>query len=363
MELRLDIPGVSGDTEKDIKNLNNYVFQLTEQLRYLLNNLDVTNFNDLGLMRYENGRLQIYSDKLTAAVHEMEWKLNDPETGMGAMIVASAQALRVEFSETYLKTDEFQSKFDLSAKGLKLENYLTKEEAGETYVASSTFDVTEGRVSGIVENIGEDGTVTAASIAAKLQGEETLIQMIASKVDVSGFVSTSVFEQTADKVSAIVTAIGDEDEKVTVASIAARIKDDKSLIELIAGEVDVDGVTKFTNISEGENQTIIDGAMIRSEGEWSFQYTEIDGGKIKLGDMGSISVADQGFVRMVAGNLRLDSDGDIVIAAHSASNGAVYIYPCSQYASGESRYGWRFKPKTIDHWDPTVGGWVTVVQG
>ncbi len=39
------MPEATGDTEKDLKNLRDYVYQLSEQLRYVLNNLDAENFN------------------------------------------------------------------------------------------------------------------------------------------------------------------------------------------------------------------------------------------------------------------------------------------------------------------------------
>jgi hypothetical protein len=61
LELEVTAAKLTGDPAKDIKSLSNHVFMLEEKLRYTLRNLDVTNFNDLGLARYENGRLQVYT--------------------------------------------------------------------------------------------------------------------------------------------------------------------------------------------------------------------------------------------------------------------------------------------------------------
>ena len=72
MDLKTTMGSLSGNTSQDLKMLYNYVFQLTEEMRYLMNNLDVTNFNDLGLARYENGRLQVYSEVVEVRANKVE---------------------------------------------------------------------------------------------------------------------------------------------------------------------------------------------------------------------------------------------------------------------------------------------------
>lgn len=43
------LPSLTGDQEKDVKDLHNYVYSLQEALRYTLANLGEDNFNDVEL--------------------------------------------------------------------------------------------------------------------------------------------------------------------------------------------------------------------------------------------------------------------------------------------------------------------------
>lgn len=370
VEWKSRIPALSGNEQIDMRRVLDYTLQLSEEMRYHLNNLDLSNFNSAEWAQYTDGMLEISAEQLAIAVGKLEIKINDTGKGLENRLNLSVEGMKQEISQYLTDTDGTISE--------KLNTWQNTVDGMSQTISQKVTDIDgtmaeklntwQNTVDGMSQTISQKVTDVDNTMVEKLNIWQQTVNGYKQQITETfkgyegTYVKSTDIEIMAGQVSTIVSELG-EDGEVTVASIAAKIAEDESLIELIAGEVDIDGVTKFTNISDGDNQTIIDGAKIRSEGEWSYQYTEIDGGSIKLGDMGSISVGDAGFVWMKSGNLRLDSDGDFVIAAHSASNGAVYIYPCAQYASVASRYGWRFKQKTIDHWDPTRGTWVTLVQG
>ncbi len=69
-------------------------------------------------------------------------------------------------------------------------------------------------------------------------------------------------------ITQIVTSIGDKDGKVTAASIAAKISGDDSLIQLIADKVEIEGVANFVTQTEMEayvTSTEISGNKIKME--------------------------------------------------------------------------------------------------
>ena len=209
MDLKLNMPGLSGDVEKDLKNLNSYVFQLTEELRYLLNNLDVTNFNDLGLMRYENGRLQIYTDKLQAAVNEIEFNIGNEKNGLSAQIKAEADALKLSFQNA---EQNLQALYTASADGLSgqitkkigevdekvvtwsnsIDGFLGKIETAEGKIAS--WEVTENKISTLITAIGEDGSVLKTGIIQEIRDDESLIKLIANEVQIEGVLTVEAME-------------------------------------------------------------------------------------------------------------------------------------------------------------------------
>ena len=353
MELNLTIPGVSGDTQKDIKELRNYIFQLTEQLRYVLYNMDVTNFNDLGLARYENGVMQIYTEKLQAFVKELELKISGEEDSLSALITAKAGELTALFEDekgglqaeykaavdglsatitkklnsvdtkvsTWQHTvDGFSSTVSEKLNGVdtkvstwqhtvdgfsstvseKLNGVDTKVSTWQhtvdgfsqqisdrfttlegTYVTKSAFEQTAETVNTMVTKIGEDGSKLHTQIIQDVKEDDALIQLIASKVNTDGFVTTSTFEVTADAVRAMVSEIGDDGE-ITAASIVAAINDASSKVVISADHIDLEGVVTFSAITEEPYGTLIDGAYIccGSGG----QLIEIEEGVIRIGE-------------------------------------------------------------------------------
>lgn len=162
MDLTVTSAKLTGDVNKDVKTLANHVFQLEENLRYALRNLDVTNFNDLGLARYENGRLQVYSE----------------------VVEVQAKKLRLEFGE---ETDEIYA--HISATADELLSEISKVD-GNYGTLESRITQTANEVSAIVSSVGAGGEVTAASIVAAINDQgESAVKIKADKVDVSGIVT------------------------------------------------------------------------------------------------------------------------------------------------------------------------------
>lgn len=139
MDLLTAKPKLTGNVQEDIKSLTNHIFQLEEQLRYQLRNLDVTNFNDLGLARYENGRLQVYSEVVEIQTEKLSAEVKNITDGL-----------------------------------------------------SSKIEQTDEEISAIVQSVGADGKVTAASIVAAINAQgESAVKIKADKVDITGIVTVS----------------------------------------------------------------------------------------------------------------------------------------------------------------------------
>lgn len=168
MDLKITGAKLSGDAEKDVKTLANHVFQLEEQLRYQLRNLDVTNFNDLGLARYENGRLQVYAEQ----------------------VEIQAEKLRLEFGK---ETDEIRTQFEATVDGFKatVEGYGSDVKGYAEQVSS--FEQTASSISAKVSGVANDsGNVTAASIVAAINDAGSSVKISANHIDLEGdFVTIS----------------------------------------------------------------------------------------------------------------------------------------------------------------------------
>ena len=270
MDLRLDMPGLSGNVEKDVKNLSNYVFQLSEQLRYLLYNLDVTNFNDLGLARYENGRLQIYTEKLQAAVNEMEIKLTNEKDGLKALIEADANALKLSFENA---EKDLAAQYKASAEGLS--GQITQE-------LGAAKDGIDEKVAGWQLTV--DGFST--TFTTKLnEVDQTMSQWQQDANGFKAYVETAEgkiasWEVTEGKITSLIEAIG-EDGEVTAASIVAAINEAGSRVLIDADHIDLNGIATFSAISEEDDYTLIDGAYIRCGS--GYQKVEIYEGVITIG--------------------------------------------------------------------------------
>lgn len=179
MDLKTTMGNLSGNTSEDLKMLYNYVFQLTEELRYLINNLDVTNFNDLGLARYENGRLQVYSEVVEVRAKKVE-----------SVVEALGNDLGEFENWTEGEIESVRSSFSQTAGQIEAKVQALDTDVGEL---SSKLTLTSNSVSAIVSNVGSGNQVTVASIIAAINSEagnsSSFIQLKAEAVDISGMVT------------------------------------------------------------------------------------------------------------------------------------------------------------------------------
>ena len=279
MDLKLNMPGLSGNVEKDLKNLNSYVFQLTEELRYLLNNLDVTNFNDLGLMRYENGRLQIYTDKLQAAVNEIEFNIGNEKDGLSAQIKAEADALKLSFQNA---EQNLQALYTASADGLS--GQITEKLGGVDEKMVQWQATVDGFSATVTEKL--NGVDTKMSTwQHDIDGFRSEVSTVETNLDDFMTYANSVMMQNARQISLVVQET-DGEYVLNTASIVAGIEEDESFIDLVADTIDLVGITRFYSDS---------GDDIDDE---DFCAVEINDGVI-------------GFMRYMGDSGRLSRDGEL----------------------------------------------------
>ena len=207
LELEVTAAKLTGDPARDIKSLSNHVFMLEEKLRYTLRNLDVTNFNDLGLARYENGRLQIYTKEITAQTDK----------------------LRVEFGK---ETDEIHAQISATVEELLVE---IKDVAGNYTTLNATVTGIQSTVKSHTASINDQ-----AATNISLQSQIT---------------------QTANKISAVVSAVDDSSGNVTAASIVAAINGAGSSVKISADHIVLSGVITAEDLS-GSGTTVINGDNI-----------------------------------------------------------------------------------------------------
>ena len=264
LELEVTAAKLTGDPERDIKSLSNHVFMLEEKLRYTLRNLDVTNFNDLGLARYENGRLQVY----TKAVE------------------IQTDKLRVEFGK---ETDEIHALLSATADELMAE---IEDVEGNYTTLKATVNGIQSTVSSHTSSIGS------------LQSQIT---------------------QTGNKISAVVSAVDDSSGNVTAASIVAAINAAGSSVRISADHVELVG--DYVTISDlAENGTVeinagniaaggtISGVALQTKtGGWT--AIEIDGDSITFGDFAFVGLDSSGGLGIFAdyGPLELSGNGHVRI--------------------------------------------------
>jgi len=203
LELRTTMGQLTGDIQKDMKMLMNFVFNQTEEMRYLMDNLDVTNFNDLGLARYENGRMQIYTKELNLRTEKLtaEFKAADEQTK--TTLEASIGGLRTEVEEEIEGLGQWVSSVEQTAskiqttvtsQGNTLNTHTNNISAlqGTTVSLQSQITQTSNKISAVVSAVDDSsGNVTAASIVAAINAAGSSVKISADHVNISGFVTIS----------------------------------------------------------------------------------------------------------------------------------------------------------------------------
>ena len=285
LELEVTAAKLTGDPARDIKSLSNHVFMLEEKLRYTLRNLDVTNFNDLGLARYENGRLQIYTKEITAQTDKLRVEFGKETDDIHALISATADELLAEIEDV---------------EG----NYTTLK---------ATVNGIQSTVSSHTTSINNQ-----AATNSSLQSQIT---------------------QTANKISAVVSAVDDSSGNVTAASIVAAINGAASTVKISADHITLTGVVTVQDLAGNGTVQInagniaaggtISGVGLESTGSYYWQQVRIADGQIYL----------------YSGALYDNSYGEIMLYSSSTLHlqswdGYVRIYP------GTTAY-WEFRSSGI----------------
>lgn len=322
MDLKITGAKLSGDAEKDVKILANRVFQLEEQLRYQLRNLDVTNFNDLGLARYENGRMQAYAKQ----------------------VEIQAEKLRLEFGE---ETDDIYAEISATAEELLAEI----EGVNGNYASlSATVDGLTARV-GDAEGNYSSLSQTVSGIQTTVKGHTTTINNHTNTLNNhtnsinshgNSIVSLqSQIKQTANEIAAVVSAVDDSNGYVTAASIVAAINNAGSSVKISADHVNISG--DFVTVSDlaGTGKVEINAGNIAANGTISGCRLEtakdgitnivIDGAYIKFTDYASIKIGSDGRMGIFSERSQLDITG----------YGGIRLFDADRFPSGYwELYAW-----------------------
>lgn len=275
MELRTRLGNMTGDIEKDLKTLSSFVFQQSEELRYLLHNLDVTNFNDLGLMRYENGRLQIYTEKLNIKAKELIAEFEDANEQLKTTIEADINGLKSTVSS---HTTSINNINNTTIPGLRTQISTVEQTASQIQTT----------VSGHTTSINNITNTTVPELQSQIK-------------------------QQANKISLVVSANG-----INAASIVTAINSAGSNVKISADHVNISGFVTFSDLKTEGSTTInagnittgtisadrvrggvLEGVAIRSEGDWNVDIHE---GVIYFGDYGTVAEQDYAILTFQTGN-------------------------------------------------------------
>lgn len=253
MELQVRLGRMTGEVEKDVKTLSSFVFQQSEELRYLLNNLDVTNFNDLGLMRYENGRLQIYTEQLNIKAKELTAEFESADKELKTTIEADVNGLRTTVSGL----DGRVSTVEQTANGLKstvngLDGRVSTVEQTANGL-KSTVNGLDGRVSTVEQ--------TASGLQSTVRSQGTTIGTMQSQIT-----------QNSNSISLVVS-----NGAIKAASIVTAINGSASSVKISADHVNISGFVTFTDLST-EGSTSINAGNITTG---SISADRVSGGTLE----------------------------------------------------------------------------------
>lgn len=182
MELTTTMGKLTGDAQKDMKMLMNFVFNQTEEMRYLMHNLDVTNFNDLGLARYENGRMQIYTEKLNVATKELTLAVEAVDKRVSTLITVDLEGIKAT-----VKNQNQNLNAALGGVGQIQEKFLPEIRATITQHAN--------KISLVVEETDGANVIKTAAITAAINGSDSEVFINADKIKMTG---TTTFLSAAD---------------------------------------------------------------------------------------------------------------------------------------------------------------------
>jgi uncharacterized protein YoxC len=303
-----------------VEELQNYVFQLLEQLRYLFNNIDPTkNFNPAALASFISNittpivaRITDAEDRFTTKLDLMAEGLNlritDAVKGLNTEITATAEGLRTEVQDA---VKGLQTEITQTAGAIRTE--LSDAVTGLQTEITATADGLQTQVSTLKGNISTL-TQTAEGLQTQVTTQKGQISTVTQTAEgLSTRVATaegniSTVTQTADYLVSQISGIGG-----AFSSINQRIN----------------SITiSVTEASDGQSSTIAlykDGIVIASErivmsGLVTFEdlstsdgKTEINGNNIKTGKISADLIAVENITSIGAANKTLTIESSNLI--------------------------------------------------
>ena len=272
LELRTTMGQLTGDIQKDMKMLMNFVFNQTEEMRYLLDNLDVTNFNDLGLARYENGRMQIYTKKLDLRTEKLTAEFQDADEQTKTTLEASIGGLRTEVEEEVEGLGQWISTVEQTANGLKSTVSSQGTSISDLGTRVSTVEQTASRIQTTVTS--QDNTLnTHTNNISALQGTTVNLQ--------------SQITQQANSISLVVS-----NGSINAASIVTAINSAGSSVKISADHVNISGLVTVSDLKGNGTVEInagnimaggtISGVALESRGSASWEEVLIANGMVEF---------------------------------------------------------------------------------
>jgi len=222
----------SETSEQKLDKVTNYLYMLLEQLRYSLNNLDADNFNDTGLREIgegiarplqtsfanefakTNALIEGISDEFGSQIRLLtDWVGTDTDGNL----ISSAASITAAANKN--KTDIALLTKRVEGDEAALAEY--KISVGNTYATASSLTTLQNSVNKSLTTINqtasdqgalielvayyetdEDGNevpvLNSTSIAAGVSEDEDFINLIASKVNVTGFVTFTSLENDGE---------------------------------------------------------------------------------------------------------------------------------------------------------------------
>jgi hypothetical protein len=293
MELTTRMGNLTGDAQKDLKTLYSFVFQMNEEMRYLMNNLDVTNFNDLGLARYENGRMQIYTERLEIQAEKLTAEFKESDEQMKTTLEASIGGLRTEVTEEINGLGTRVSTVEQTANGLRS---TVNSHTSSISSMGSQITQNEDKISLVVmENYGVK-SIRAAEIVTAINAAGSSVKISADHVDITGV--------------------------VTVTDLAG-----EGTVEINAGNIKAGGTiegVKFISNSEVNGWVSIEEGMVRCAGN-SFISGDLTG--LHMESMGFDFYTESVFdFHLPSGNRIRISDNGILAVNYAGEIKAVYNF-------------------------------------
>ena len=213
-------------SEQKLDKVTNYLYMLLEQLRYSLSNLDADNFNDTGLREIAEGisrplqtefenelvktaaLIEGFSDEFGSQITALtQWKSGAEQSIASVTQKANANGASITSLVNWQNTANstlasVQQKANANGASItslvSWQNTANSEISGlksTTASIKATADSAGAKISQVVQAVGKNGAVNAASIVAAVNAAGSNVKIDADKVDITGFVTFESLEE------------------------------------------------------------------------------------------------------------------------------------------------------------------------